>query len=214
MATRERRAMPRHSKPDTGSVPRPLFGHPPELAGRKDNRYGRGFTSNTWSRILGGDFPIRDLKLASLQDYADRRSREKTAAGKRISAVTIRKEILTLGAAWNWGVQMELVDGRYPTKGLRYAKIDEKPPFQTRDQIERRIAAGGLKPEQIRELWHALYLQVARDCRAACRCPRARRPSLDLSACLRGGAHRGQAQRAGPHAGSRRGLRRRARDHP
>jgi integrase len=111
-------------------------------------------------RILGAGFPIRDLKLASLQKYADRRSREKTAAGNRISPVTIRKEIVTLRTAWNWGVEMELVAGRYPSKGVRYAKTDEKPPFQTRQQIERKIAAGGLKPEQIRELWHALYLQV------------------------------------------------------
>jgi integrase len=112
------------------------------------------------ARILGAGFPIRDLKLADLQGYADRRSREKTVEGRQISPATIRKEIVTLRTAWNWGVAMELVSGRYPNKGVRYAKVDEKPPFQTREQIERKLAAGGLKPEQIEELWHALYLQV------------------------------------------------------
>ena len=112
------------------------------------------------TRILGNGFPIRELKLAGLQGYADRRSRDKTAEGRRISSTTIRKEIVTLRTAWNWGMHRELVSGRYPNKGLRYAKSDEKPPFQMREQIERKIAAGELKPEQIKEHWHALYLQM------------------------------------------------------
>ena len=49
--------------------------------------------------------------------------------------------------------------GRFPYEGLRYPKSDEKPPFQTREEIERQIAAGGLKPAQVKELWEALYLQ-------------------------------------------------------
>jgi hypothetical protein len=43
------------------------------------------------ARILGDGFPIRNLKLADLQSYTDRRSRDKTAEGKRISPATIRK---------------------------------------------------------------------------------------------------------------------------
>jgi hypothetical protein len=35
---------------------------------------------------------------------------------------------------------MALVTGRFPNDGLRYPKIDEKPPFMTREEIERRIA--------------------------------------------------------------------------
>jgi integrase len=111
-------------------------------------------------RILGADFPIRELTLADLQGYVDRRSKEKNSAGKRISPTTTRKDIVTLRTAWNWGAKMGLVAGRYPNDGLRYPKLDEKPPFQTRDQIERRIAAGGLTKEQVKELWHALYLQA------------------------------------------------------
>ena len=108
------------------------------------------------TRILGDGFPIGGLKLADLQGYADRRSKQKTAKGKRISPATIRKEIMTLRTAWNWGVAMELVAGRYPSKGIRFAKSDEKPPFHTREQIERKIAAGGLTAEQIKELARSL----------------------------------------------------------
>ena len=48
---------------------------------------------------------------------------------------------MTLRTAWNWGVEMELVAGHYPNKGVRYANLDEKPPFQTREQTERKIQA-------------------------------------------------------------------------
>ena len=40
-----------------------------------------------------------------------------------------------------------------PVKGLVYPKTDEKPPFQTRDEIERQIARGGLTEAQQDELW-------------------------------------------------------------
>jgi hypothetical protein len=54
---------------------------------------------------------------------------------------------------------MGLVLGRFPYHGLRYPKTDEKPPFQTVEEIERRIAAGRLTPAQVKELWECLYLR-------------------------------------------------------
>ena len=109
---------------------------------------------------LGERFPIRELKLADLQGYVDRRAKAKGMSGKRLSAATIKKEIVTLRTAWNWAERMALVAGRFPNDGLRYPKTDEKPPFQTLDEIERRIAAGGLKPHQKKELWARLYLRT------------------------------------------------------
>ncbi len=72
--------------------------------------------------------------------------------GKRLSAATIKKEIVTLRTAWNWAEKMTLVAGRFPYHGLRYPKSDEKPPFQTIEEIKRRIAAGGLTAAQEKEL--------------------------------------------------------------
>jgi len=83
--------------------------------------------------------------------------------------VRLKKEIVTLRTAWNWGMRMKIVSGRYPYDGLRYPKGDEKPPFQTRREIERglltvRIADAGKSwfvwkklrmeatPERVREL--------------------------------------------------------------
>ena len=54
---------------------------------------------------------------------------------------------------------MRLVPGRYPHDGLSYPKIDEKSPFQTRTEIERRIAAEGLVGERAKGLWESLYLE-------------------------------------------------------
>jgi len=110
--------------------------------------------------LLGDGYPISGLTLPDLQSYVDRRGRQKTRDGKRISPTTVRKEVVTLRTAWNWGAKMRLVASRYPNDGLSYPKIDEKPPFQTKAEVERSIAAGGLTPAQVMELWESLYLQA------------------------------------------------------
>jgi integrase len=102
-------------------------------------------------RFLGEGFPLPELSLLRLQEYIDRRAR------KGISPVTMRKELATIRAAWNWGQPMGLTSGHFPAKGLRYPKGKEKPPFMTRAQIEREIAAGHEDPD---ELWECLYLEL------------------------------------------------------
>jgi integrase len=53
---------------------------------------------------------------------------------------------------------MKMVDGRYPYDGLRYPKSDEKPAFQTREEIKRQVA--GISPQKADELWECLYLTL------------------------------------------------------
>lgn len=100
---------------------------------------------------LGERFPLPELTQADLQRHVERR------AGLGIAAETIRKEITTLRTAWNWATDAGLLAGSYPNRGLIYPKADELPPYQTRDEIERQIAAG----EQAASLWDALYLRPA-----------------------------------------------------
>ncbi len=107
--------------------------------------------------LLGEGFPIRKLSLADLQGYVDRRARARGRRGP-LNPATIEKEIVTLRTAWNWGVRMQIVSGRYPYDGLRYPKADEKPPFQTRVEIERQLA--GLTAGRADEVWEALYLTL------------------------------------------------------
>jgi integrase len=109
---------------------------------------------------LGERFPIRELKLADLQGYVDRRAKAKGMSGRRLSSATIKKELVTLRTAWNWAEKMGMVTGRFPYHGLRYPKSSEKPPFQTIDEIERRLKAGGITTAQRKELWESLYLRA------------------------------------------------------
>ncbi|SIO11507.1 Site-specific recombinase XerD [Singulisphaera sp. GP187] len=106
-------------------------------------------------RLLGDGFPIRELSLGDLQGYVDKRAKAKGRRGL-LNPVTIKKEIVTLRTAWNWGVRMKIVAGRYPYDGLRYPKSDEKPPFMTRTEIERQLP--GLTEEKAGELYESLYL--------------------------------------------------------
>lgn len=100
---------------------------------------------------LGKGFDLRTLELGHLQKHVDRRC-------LKVSPATAAKEISTFRTAWNWGGRMKLFSGPCPVKGLLYPKVDEKPPFQTRGEIERQLE--GLSEEQRQELWDALYLTL------------------------------------------------------
>lgn len=102
---------------------------------------------------FGERFPLPELTQGHLQRHIERR------AGGGISATTIRKEITTLRTAWHWAAHAGALSGEYPNRGLVYPKEDELPPYQTREEIERQIAAGGLTDDQVDELWEALYLR-------------------------------------------------------
>ncbi len=102
-------------------------------------------------RVLGEASPLGELSLNRLQEYVSNRVEAK------LSPVTIRKEVATLRAAWNWGEPMGLTSGKFPNHGLRYPKADEKPPFMTLAEIKRQLA-GGADPDV---LWEALYLQAS-----------------------------------------------------
>ena len=119
----------------------------------KSTLYTAGIHFKHLIATLGERFPLEGLSQTDLQRHIERR------AGLDISPVTIKKEITTLRTAWHWTVHSGLLSGDYPTKGLVYPKDDELPPYQTREEIERQVAVGGLTPEQIGELWDALYLR-------------------------------------------------------
>jgi len=111
-----------------------------------------------FERTFGEHFEVRTLTLADLQRHVSERAKKKYR-GKPLSPVTLRKEVASLRAAWNWGALNALTFGPFPSKGLRYPKGDEKPPFQTWQEIERKLAAGGLAEAEVGELWDSLYLR-------------------------------------------------------
>jgi integrase len=104
---------------------------------------------------------VGTVAIETLQAYVNARGKEKGRRGRPISHVTIQKEIGTLSSVWNrWARPLGLVDGLAPTKGLIYAKVRAKPPFQTREQIERQIERGGLSAPEIKDLWSSLFLTL------------------------------------------------------
>jgi integrase len=108
-------------------------------------------------RILGAKQAAQALATTNLQGYVNKRAKE-TYRGEPIKARTIQKEVATFRAVWNWGVLHNHLTGQAPVRGLKYDKGDEKPPFMTWAEIERRISRGGLEQKQIDALWDCLYL--------------------------------------------------------
>lgn len=109
-------------------------------------------------RHLGARTAIAELP-GKLQEYVNARSIEKNKRGDPISQVTIRKELGTLTSIWNkWGMRVKLASSILSLRNIEYPKGDEKPPFQTWAQIERKIARGKLSADEQAELWDALFL--------------------------------------------------------
>ena len=98
------------------------------------------------------------VSAAELQQYVARRLKDKWR-GRRIKVDTVKKEVATFRAIWNWAERHGHVVGRAPTHGLQYPKRDAKPPFMTRDEIERVINRGGHSEFEEQELWDALFLK-------------------------------------------------------
>ncbi|QJW94198.1 tyrosine-type recombinase/integrase [Frigoriglobus tundricola] len=99
-------------------------------------------------RVLGGGLTLTELTLHVLQSYVT------TRAGSEIATATIRKELSTFRAAWNWGGAMGLITGTFPSRGLRYPKTDDKSPFMTLAEVTRQLGAAS-DPST---LWESLYL--------------------------------------------------------
>ncbi|MEM9352886.1 MAG: site-specific integrase [Planctomycetota bacterium] len=109
-------------------------------------------------RVLGASFSLPEASLEDLQSYVESRGKDNGIRGKRLSPSTIKKELTTLRTLWNWAKEAGHLSGQFPSRGLRYPKTHEKPPFQTLAQIEQRIARGHLSEREQDELWGALFL--------------------------------------------------------
>jgi integrase len=112
-------------------------------------------------RILGRSFSIHSLEAAHLQRYIVKRSGEQGQHGRTVSPVTVKKDLRTLRTVWNWSLGMGLVGKLFPNRGLRFPKTEEKPPFQTLAEIERRIKRGGLTAAETADLWDCAFLTLS-----------------------------------------------------
>lgn len=107
--------------------------------------------------FFGNDAEVASINLSAVQQYVNKRAKDKRR-GKPIVPLTIKKEVATLRSVWNWGKSHGLVVGDLPIKDIRYEKEEPRLPFMTWGEIENKIARGGLTPEQIDDMWDALFL--------------------------------------------------------
>lgn len=110
---------------------------------------------------LGDTFQVKKLKAADLQEHVTRRAKAFGIRKRKLSAYTMRKEISSFRTIWNWAVQRGLVSMPFPNQGLVFPKMDEKPPFQSWEEIERQINRGGLSGGESQDLWDCVFLSVA-----------------------------------------------------
>lgn len=86
--------------------------------------------------VVGPNQRIRDIMHGTLQDYVNVRSRKSSPRGKRIRPLTVKKELATLSAVWSFALQRGHVACPFPSKGLKFPKVVEKPRFRTWQEIE------------------------------------------------------------------------------
>ena len=128
-------------------------------------------------RLIGGEKLITSIARPVVQRYVDARSAEwidpnvyrrardakrkspaPPAADKPMrhpSSATIKKEVVTLRTAWNWGRRQLGIVPEFPGAKLDYAKTHEALPFMTWDEAERRVKAG----DDADAVWGSVYLR-------------------------------------------------------
>ena len=112
-----------------------------------------------FQRLLKGTTPIRAMGVPALQKYVVERSDESGIRGRKIKSGTIRKELVTFGQLWRFAKANNWVSTDYDRKAIKLPKSAEKPPFQTWEEIEVKIKAGGLTEAEISDLWDCLFLR-------------------------------------------------------
>jgi integrase len=112
-----------------------------------------------FERTFGERFAVPHLSLADLQRHVNERAK-KEYRGRRLSPATLKLEMASLRAAWNWAALTGLVKGPFPSRGLIFPKADEKPPFMTRDEVERLLTPQMTDADKA-ALWECLYLTRA-----------------------------------------------------
>jgi integrase len=105
-------------------------------------------------KVFGEGLPFVSLSVNLIQKYVDKRAHD------GVGPETIRKELATLRMIWGWAYKREYIAApvAWKIKDLTFPKAAERPPFQTWEQITRRIERGALTDDQGAELWEWLWL--------------------------------------------------------
>jgi integrase len=111
-----------------------------------------------FKRLIGAGFRFDAISLAVAQKYVDKRAKE------GVVRETLKKELGTLRVVWNWASKRKHVPSppSWKPDELTLPKGRQKPPFQTWEQIERRVSRGDLDDDARAEMWECLWLDRSR----------------------------------------------------
>jgi integrase len=102
-------------------------------------------------RHFGKGKIVESIDLIALQEFVEKRAGDDGLTGL-LSPATIRKEVVTLRTVWNWAKQRKLIHSDLPTRGLKYPKGTEKPPYMPFKDVLRRTKGGES------DLWECAFL--------------------------------------------------------
>lgn len=132
----------------------------PNGALEQSTLYGMRIHVRHLKRILGRNLATESLTAEALQSYINKRSRQKTRAKRPISPATVKKEIVTLRTIWNSAKNLGRLETPFPSRGLKYPKLEAKLPFRTLAEVEARIARGKLPLGYEEKLLEAVFLSI------------------------------------------------------
>ena len=98
--------------------------------------------------------------MLDMRRYAEQRLQERGRRGGKVSPVTIGKEFNSLRTVWNWATEQGHTQRKLPLRGLKLPKTEEKRPFLTMAEVNRRLARGGLTQQQQATLWDSVFLPL------------------------------------------------------
>ena len=101
---------------------------------------------------MGETTALCSITLEVIQNYVNTRRKKSNRFGGKVSGATIKKELTTFMQIWDWARQRQYVDGVCPIKdpnhprkwAVKIPKSEQSQKFMTWEEIERRIARGGL----------------------------------------------------------------------
>ncbi len=114
---------------------------------------------NHLQRLLGSDVSFTAITTDDLRRYVETRQQEPGTHGRRISSVTIGKELQTFRQLWDFAKGEGMVSCASPLKQIRRPRGSQKPRFMTLDEIQATLERGGLTEPEIAELWECLFLR-------------------------------------------------------
>ncbi|BBO34264.1 tyrosine-type recombinase/integrase [Lacipirellula parvula] len=130
----------------------------PEGSLEKSTIAGMKIHQRQLEKHFGKTLFIQSLTLSQLQGYIKERSKDKGLHGRRVKSTTIKKAIVTLRTVWNWGRQHELIEKEFPSRGLKYPKGEEKLPFMTFAEVQKRVLNASVA--EAAELWECAFLST------------------------------------------------------